>query len=125
MYEPNRNEVPNDIIVCQGKEYLVTKFNPQKFKATDLATGKTWNIPYYMAEFVRKATNADRAFEVELANTAFVLGEVVHFKLALYVVLGVTGTGLKLAKLGGDHDKYYRNVPLKSVQKVELSAILA
>lgn len=123
MYNPSEARV-DDIILCQGKEYLVTKLNPKKFKATDLATGKTWNIPYYMASFDRKATNADRAVEITLADTALVLGDVVQFKGALFAVLGSTSTGLKLAKLGGDHDKFYRNVSPKVVTRVELSTIL-
>lgn len=123
MYNPLEARI-HDVVECQGKNYLVTKLNPKKFKATDLATGKTWNIPYFMANFVRKSTPADRTFEIELQQKALVLGEVVQFKTQLYVVIGVTAGGLKLVKLGGDSDKYYRNVSPSVVEKVELSAIL-
>lgn len=123
MYNPIEARL-NDIIGCQGKEYLVTKLNPKKFKATDLATGKTWNIPYYMADFVRKANAVDKTINDTVSSKALVLGEVVQFKSELYVVLGSTTAGLKLAKLGGDSDKYYRNVSPSVVEKVELSAIL-
>lgn len=123
MYNPSSASI-NDVVSLSGKTYIVTKLNPKKFKATDLSTGKTWNIPYFMAEFVRKATPADFLINETLTETAFVLGNIVKFKNGLYVVIGMTSSGLKLVKLGGDYDKYYRNVSPKVCEKVDPSTVL-
>lgn len=125
MYNPNKNEVPNDIVSYEGELFLVTKFNQKTFKATSLKTGKPWGMSYFVADFVRKATNADRAIQVELVDSALCLGSVVKFQSNLFTVLAISSTGaLRLAKLGGDKDRYYKSINPKLVQKVELSDIL-
>lgn len=106
----------HDVINCQGKEYLVIKCNPKKVKAIDLATGKTWNIPYHMGTVVRKATAADLAKHVTVTDAALQLGQAVRFNSypkeagKVFVVIGVTAAGVKVAQLFDSGDKFYRNV---------------
>ena len=56
MYDFNYN----DIVMYKGKEFLTIKPNPKKFKAVELNSGQTWNFPYFMVTFVRKATAEDK-----------------------------------------------------------------
>lgn len=119
----------NDIISCDGDEFIVTKVNPANLKARNLRTGQPWNINKYLASFVRKSTPMDHVQTVEAVSQAFVLGSVVEFGAkGLYVVVAVSSDGTyRIAKLGGDNNKYYRKVKstsLKAVSLLELSSKL-
>lgn len=117
----------DDVVTCQGGEYIVTKVNPANLKARHLVTGKTWNIPKYAAAFVRHAEPKDYVQKIEAIASSFVLGSTVKFKNnpkagdKTYVVIGVSSSGqYRVAKLGGDGDRYYKNVPSSSLQSVVL-----
>lgn len=124
----------DDIVTCQGAEYIVTKCNPANLKARHLETGKSWNIPRYAAVFVRKAVATDYAQKIEAISQSFVLGAVVQFAnnakagKSAHVVLGISSSGLyRVAKLGGDGDRYYKNIPassLKAVSSLDLPSLI-
>lgn len=120
----------HDVINCKGTEYLVIKNNPKKVKAIDLNTGKTWNIPYHMAIFVRKGTAADLAKHVTIADAALELGQPVRFNSypkeagKVFVVIGMTTSGVKIAQLFDSGDRFYRNVQpssLSTLTPIELA----
>lgn len=121
----------NDVVYYDGAEYLVEKVNPKTLKTIHMSTGKRWTLPHYV-KFLRKATATDLVIKAEAVATALVLGSVVKFvgktsstQNALYVVLGVGSNSLvKVAKLGGDHDRFYKNVNPKSLKAVEPSDFL-
>lgn len=122
MYNPSDARI-NDVIQCGGKEYLVQKLNPKKIKAVDLKTGKVWNIPYYMANFVRKAGATDLAKFITVADEALHLGQPVVFKTYqkeagnLFVVIGMTSAGIKIARMfNNTSDSFYRNVQPNSLK---------
>lgn len=123
----------HDVISCKGEEYLVTKNNPKNLKTVHLKTGKTWNIPYYMATFVRKGTAADIAKHETVAQTALNLGQPVMFTSypkeegVVFTVIGMTGGGIKIAKMFGSKDQFYRNVQpsaLKALTVLEVQKAL-
>lgn len=123
----------HDVVECGGKEYIVIKCNPKKVKTIDLATGKVWNIPYYMATFVRKATPVDVAKQITVADAALQLGQPVVFTSypkeagKVFVVIGVTAAGVKVAQLFDSGDKFYRNVQpsaLKALSNKEVISYL-
>jgi len=112
----------HDVVACDDKEYLVVKNNPKKVKAVDLNTGKVWNIPYHMVTIVRKGTAADIAKHITVADTALQLGQPVMFTSypkeagIVFVVIGLTSGGVKLARMFDSGDKYYRNVQPSSLK---------
>lgn len=118
----------NDIIACEGQEFMVTKVNPVRLKARNLKTGQPWNIDKYMATFLRKSSAYDHVKAVEAVSQALELGSMVEFKNDVYVVLALQAGGTyRIAKLGGDHNRYYKSVSraaLKSVTRVELPNLL-
>jgi hypothetical protein len=121
----------HDVVNCNGKEYLVIKNNPKKVKAIDLATGKTWNIPYYMATFVRKATPQDLSKHVEVATTALRLGQPVMFNSypkeagIVFVVIGMTASGVKIARMFNSNDQFYRNVQPSALKVLENKDVIS
>jgi hypothetical protein len=114
----------NDIIACEGKEFMVTKVNSVNLKARNLKTGQPWNINKHLATFLRKSTPADHVQTVEVVKQSFVLGSIVDFQSKLYVVIALSSDGTyRIAKLGGDNNKYYRKVSsskLKAVSTLDL-----
>lgn len=121
----------HDVVNCGGKEYLVIKCNPKKVKTIDLATGKVWNIPYYMATFVRKANAADIAKQVTVADAALQLGQPVVFTSypkeagIVFVVTGMTAAGVKVARMFDSGDKYYRNVQPSALKALSNKEVIS
>lgn len=120
----------HDVVNCNGKEYIVIKCNPKKVKAIDLSTGKTWNIPYYMAHFVRKANGADLAKHVTITDAALALGQPVVFTSypkeagVVFVVIGMTAAGVKVAPMFDSNDKFYRNVQPSSLKALSSHEVI-
>jgi hypothetical protein len=121
----------HDVINCNGKEYLVVKNNPKKCKAVDLKTGKIWNIPYEMATVVRKGTAADIAKQETITDKALHLGQPVMFNSypkeagIVFVVIGIGCTGVKLARMFGSEDRFYRNVQPSALNVLEHKDVIS
>lgn len=99
--------VEHDVINCKDKAFIVIKLNPKKVKCVMLSSGETWNIPYHMATFIRKATSTDLALLQDAnmykaqkdgtALTALKAGQVVRctlpkLKNKLWVVTAINKT---------------------------------
>ncbi len=122
------NFAVNDIIACDGQEFIVTKVNSVNLKARNLKTGQPWNINKYMATFLRKSSPTDHVKAVEAVSNALELGSVVKFKNDAYVVLALQAGGTyRIAKLGGDKNRYYKSVSrtsLTAISRIELPNLL-
>lgn len=143
MPEPTYTELVNsledfitagDVIVSGGRRFKVIKVNPANYKSV-AEDGSNWNVRRRAS--VKKA--ADQSWDgpevksewdlyqetqqagivlgtcVELATTALA-----HRYPGKYVVIAKPGSGkLRLAKLGGDGDRYLRNIEPREVKVVD------
>lgn len=99
----------------------VLKVNPKNIKVQK-ENGETWNVsPSFLSLPAEGET-----FETAPAAARLVMGSVVRFTSErmptdLFVVLGQHGEGYRLAKLGGDNNRYYRGIYPTQVEVVDFA----
>lgn len=101
-----------DAVIVDAEEYIVTKPNPARLKATSLKTGKGYEIPRTIAKFTRAATEAEIAsVEKKLPEGvrlgALINAHIVHRqwkfpKNQKFVVLAVNADTVKIIEVGGN-----------------------
>lgn len=125
----------------RGRRYKVTKLNPKNIKMMDEngKEGYTLNRAYAETiidenqDWAGPAEKSEYQKQIEIIEAGVVLGTAVKLKRAtdirrfgsdVYVCIAIQSKGtLKLAKLGGDGNRFLHNFQLADVEIVEVPSL--
>ena len=119
---------------CYGKTYRVTKVNPTTVVLTEVVAdgqipGRPTKAHRSLLTFAPvSGRNGATAVEVPFDSTPMpVLGAVVTHarKTGAFVIVGFTGDKARIARLGGDANRYFRGIRAADLTVLELAEVAA
>lgn len=110
---------PAEVKTLAGRPHRIVKVNPRTIKVEN-EMGQTITTDPFMVQPSNKPFNKSDAERPVLGSIV----RVDRLPEGLYVVVDAKIAGCRVAKLGGNENRYYRNIPLDRITVVPAAEVL-